>query len=1587
MAEPTVTELFISHLSSDRSFVQALCQRLEEYGIRVEVSIQGLVAGFFLHRTTRSAIATANCFVVVQGTDTRNSRQIHHEIALARRVAQSRNRPFQPIVLRLSGTTAEPLEFGLEDSPQLLSTEDDPETLDNVLPELIAALSRCLPESSYLIAPGGSTALRYEGPAALVGELILTLRNPTLTQADGRERLYAEATLDYFPAGHLPTVDVREHSDHPDHHFRFTVPLDPIEAMELCWYLGDYRRWPIGEFQRRAQALEATLPRWGQALYRAALGSEVARTARDAWRRAAGERRFSVRVDTTVLPSTVPTKAATTTPTTQESVMVSTGSFGMVGGRFGSASTVVTALLALPWELLHDGQNYLFQGASTVRRYHPQHGREERAPAAIEPPVRVLLVSPRPEDENTPYLNHRQNAQPLVRTLAALGGLAQLTLLTPPTLGELEKALGKARHRRAPYTVVHLDGYGIYDRHHGRGVMSFEDPASLERLEGRPSTFIEADDLATMLHEQRVSVVFLTVGSNTHHKGESVAPPEKRPGCTASDDTAVTTALAARLLRAGVPSVVAIGHHVPSSTTSLFLETFYNALVRGEHVGTATAKGRQALRDNPYRMEVMGTQVRNLSHPPSTLINTEDATESVEVRTTGLVLFDWFVPMLYQGTQDLQPFRRLPEARLITLQAEQRPLFLGALPPPPPQGFHGRSRELLALERRFLIASYAVITGPTEIGKTALAVETARWLVENGRFERTAFVSLEDHPHPRAVLDCLDRQLVANGSHDGSVATDPQIQQRVERALADRPTLIVLDNALMRLATTLPEKLAGIEGTSLTATSSLQAILDLCRVLQRAALTTRLLFTSHEPLPPPYTGHTHSLGPLDEGDAIALVAGVLRATGQVPAPTDPGRTRTELLNLVQIVERHPQALVLIAPDLVEHGVRATTGKLRTILAELHRIHPDPVPVVAVPTATFNPARTPLLTRGGAGIVKIEQVRALYAAIALSLGRLSPEVQKQARVLAHFQGVASLNVVAEMLSLSSEKATTFGEQLIHVGLAHDLGNNCLALDSVLPAYLTAATDEHIRTADWEHWLKAMAGRLDALYKEWFRNADLCLQLTRRELPNFLALLDWTASHRAAEETLGFVWRLETLLASLHLPRALERVTALRERLAPHLTGWGRAAFSAEAAAVERLLEAGWLPEALEQAQALLGRTESAGERAYPGAAYDMGIAYRLVSRALEASGNAGAALAHLEVARRRFQALATAGSETATRMISVCYTERGDCLRALGQLEAAATAYQEALTVDEIRGATRDAAVNRLQLADVWRLQGAYPEALALYAEARESFTELREPAMVAVAWHQMGLIHQEIGDGEAAETAYQEVLGIWVRRGDLDGEALTLIELGDLYTTLNRREQATSCYRQAADRYGTLGDAFHEGQARRHLADTLLDLGDATAARQEVERALVCQSSFGHTAEPWKTWTLLADIERTQNRQEATVRAQNEAVATYLAYRREGGEPSFPGGRLCEQVAVVLNQGNGAAELLEGLRTATLEPNLRAELNALLPRLEAIIAGSCDSALADDPTLHYSDTAELRLLLERTSKVSNTLFDTYTNYT
>jgi tetratricopeptide (TPR) repeat protein len=240
------------------------------------------------------------------------------------------------------------------------------------------------------------------------------------------------------------------------------------------------------------------------------------------------------------------------------------------------------------------------------------------------------------------------------------------------------------------------------------------------------------------------------------------------------------------------------------------------------------------------------------------------------------------------------------------------------------------------------------------------------------------------------------------------------------------------------------------------------------------------------------------------------------------------------------------------------------------------------------------------------------------------------------------------------------------------------------------------------------------------------------------------------------------------------------------------------------------------------------------------------------------------------------------------------------------------------------------------------------------------------------------MVYQSTRQAGAAEDAYRKSLALKVRLGDVAGQASTLVQLGNLYDdVLDHTEEAVAFYRQAAEKYVELGDEANEGRTRYNLGEALRKLRRFEEARQEIRRAIQGDAQFGHASEPWKTWNVLNKIEAANGNSVAAAEAKRNAVQCYLAYRRDGGENHNGDGRLCLDVTQPLLAGEPAAAT-SLLRRLSADSNLPAWLRPFVQALQAIVAGSRDRTLADNPDLLYTSAAEILFLLETLEQASPT---------
>lgn len=1465
--------IFISHSTKNDPTVQHLRQMLELHGQLPWVDSREMTGGDDLETVIETSIRTARYFLVVVSVDALSSAWVQRELSIAQATAQQRTDGYKVIYVVLPGTPLGLLRPFFPGDPLHIVVGDGPNGLAEAIPQISAALGLELPTDRK---PGQLVTVEP------VEELLLALTNPQIVEQDGIRRASAIAQLTYVPADNSRQITSRT--------YRFTAPLGPLELEEIRWYIERYYQWPTGVFKQRANRLEAALPQWGQALYQAAVAGEAARPALEAWQRTVDShrsddqkkktrsRRFSIQVDAEPMEGTPEEEAA----------------------QFREAAN---DLLSLPWEILHNGKGYLSQGAKGVRVRRRLPNRTATPIRQADLPIRVLLISPRPEvdEQGNPvgYIDHRISALALVEAVEALGeGLVKVDLLQPPTFLAMQQALARGIAENDPYEIVHFDGHGVYDRRVGLGALCFEDPRDSQKLGQRLLKLIHAPELAAELNQYGVPLIFLEACQSAQSSADPMA------------------SVAARLLEEGVGSVVAMSHSVLVETARRFVQQFYTALAEGKRVGDAMLAGQAELYGDPYRFKIMGAG--------------------------DLELQDWFVPVLYQDEADPQLFTvTVGEAAARQAQA-RRQAQLGRLPAPPEHHFVGRSRQLLHLERLLEQEDYAVVRGSGGLGKTALTVELARWLVRSGRFGRAAFVSVESQnvQDVKGVLDAIGRQLVpqytvAQYGDDLAAAMQP-----VERALRDYPTVIVLDN----MESVLPDA----QGNNPAGVADVTELLALAQKLLDADSRCRLLFTSREPLPAPFAKDkcTVELGRLSEIEAVQLVEQVMAQHGWAPPASDNATTPEEIAELVETVNRHPRALVLLARE-VAHGVRATTQNVAALMAKLEREN--------------------------AG----DRENSLYASVELSLRRLPDEVRERVNRLAVVHGGGQLSILAAVMEVEAEEVQTIAALLIEVGLAEAQDYGYLRLDPALPAYLQLWHPPEQLEPLTTTWAEAMVQLVTLLYQQKFESSNKANRLTLLELPNLMALLSLghrlavanTASAEGIADTAG---KIEQLLANLNCPQALARAIALRQQAAKLVPKWGSSQARNQLLQIERLVQQGQLELAHEQVQALLSKALTVGSTAYQGADYDLAYTYWLLGQILNLSYQTDLALESYATAKRMFESVRE--SEAQKYMYSVSLSGEGDCLLAQGHLDEAAVKYEEHIRLSENLKSSRAIAVGKGQLATVRMYQKKFREALELEYECIAIFEQLGELYDVAVSWHQIGIFYTDIGEYDSAETAYRKSLRIKINinlNDPRNGPAVTLNSLGSLYAEhLNRLEEGIIFFRQAVEFHSVQKNFLGQGISRTKIASALLKLKKYSQAREEIRQAVNLNKFFGIAAQPWKTFNILHDIETATGNRAAARAAWQEARDTYLAYRQQGGYAQAYGGELVDHVL-----GLRAQQQVDDIQALfdqlTSDPDTPVSLKQLIQAMVAILNGSRDPALADDPTLHYADAAEVLFLIQR----------------
>ena len=243
-------------------------------------------------------------------------------------------------------------------------------------------------------------------------------------------------------------------------------------------------------------------------------------------------------------------------------------SLGLAGETSGLRIRVQAELLeliTLPWELLYDNRRERFLALSLQTPVV----RSWRLPVIVKrlvttPPLRVLMVIASPSDYAA--LSQSQEEKLVKSALASL--LQQLpvdvTVLTHATLARLQETL-----RTGNFDVWHFSGHGE------AGALLFED------RDGR-GVRADAEQLAILLQDSAIRLAILN--------GCQTSVPPVSPA-SAGD----VKSIAASLVAAGVPAVVAMQQNIYDQAAIVFARVFYDSLADEYPIEAGVTEARKAL--------------------------------------------------------------------------------------------------------------------------------------------------------------------------------------------------------------------------------------------------------------------------------------------------------------------------------------------------------------------------------------------------------------------------------------------------------------------------------------------------------------------------------------------------------------------------------------------------------------------------------------------------------------------------------------------------------------------------------------------------------------------------------------------------------------------------------------------------------------------------------------------------------------------------------------------------------------------------------------------------------------------------------
>ena len=250
----------------------------------------------------------------------------------------------------------------------------------------------------------------------------------------------------------------------------------------------------------------------------------------------------------------------------------------------------------IPWEFAVDPDRLDDYLALRLPVARAPHMMEPVAPLRFQPPLRVLGVISRPVD--LPELDAERERADLTRALGGVSSdLVQIKWLDGDRWSDLA-----AEIRARPWHVLHFVGHGGFDEDSDSGFLEFSD----DQGNACPVLATDLGRLVAGNHDLRLVVLNACESAVTGAEG-------------------FFSSTAAKLMREGVPAVVAMQYEITDDAALAFSSSFYEGLARGLPVDRTVMFARESVKMTMRSLE-WATPVLFLASDETHLFRKQDST-------------------------------------------------------------------------------------------------------------------------------------------------------------------------------------------------------------------------------------------------------------------------------------------------------------------------------------------------------------------------------------------------------------------------------------------------------------------------------------------------------------------------------------------------------------------------------------------------------------------------------------------------------------------------------------------------------------------------------------------------------------------------------------------------------------------------------------------------------------------------------------------------------------------------------------------------------------------------------------------------